>query len=68
MVRMKIDTWKVKLIMAKNGWTRVDVAAFGDFTNQTFGNILKEGTCTPKIAGKLAKGLGVEITDIVIQD
>ena len=68
MMHMKIDVWKVKLIMAQKGYSRQDVAAWADTTTQNIGNILRKGIATPKAAGKLAKGLGVPVTEIVVED
>lgn len=66
--RIKIDVWKVKLIMAQKGMSRLDVAAWGDMTTNTVGNILNRGYAKTKSVHKLAKGLGCQVTDIVLED
>ena len=65
---MKIDVWKVKLIMAQKGYSRLDVAAWGDMTTQTVGNVIRKGIATPKTVCKMATGLGVPVTEIVLED
>ena len=68
MIHMKIDVWKVKLIMAQKGYSRLDVAKMGGITTQTVGNAIRKGYCTTKTIPKLAKGLGVPVTEIVVED
>ena len=66
--RIKIDVWKVKLIMAQKGMSRLDVSAWGDMTTNTVGNILNRGYANAKSVHKLAKCLGCQVTDIVLED
>lgn len=61
---MQIDSIKIKLILAEQEMTKTDLAERAGISRQSIRNILARGTCEPKTAGKLAKGLGVPVTEI----
>lgn len=61
---MQIDSIKIKLILAEQEMTKTDLAERAGISQQSISNILTRGTCEPKTAGKLAKGLGVPVTEI----
>ena len=65
---MKINVHKIKLILAEMEMTRSDLAAKCGISRQNISTILTRGTCEPKTAGKLAKGLGVPLAEIVEED
>ena len=65
---MKINTHKIKLILAEMEMTRSDLAAKCGISRQNISTILTRGTCEPKTAGKLAKGLGIPLDEIVKED
>ena len=65
---MKINAHKIKLILAEMEMTRSDLAAKCGISRQNISTILTRGTCEPKTAGKLAKGLGVPLDEIVKED
>lgn len=65
---MKINAHKIKLILAEMEMTRSDLAAKCGISRQNISTILTRGTCAPKTAGRLAKGLGVPLTEIVEED
>lgn len=65
---MKINVHKIKLILAEMEMTRSDLAAKCGISRQNISTILTRGTCEPKTAGKLAKGLGVPLDEIVKED
>lgn len=65
---MKINAHKIKLILAEMDMTRTDLAAKCGISRQNISTILTRGTCAPKTAGRLAKGLGVPLTEIVEED
>ena len=58
---MNISTVRIDLIKAARGLTNVDLAADCGISRQSISAILRRGTCTPIIAGKLARGLGVSL-------
>ena len=65
---MKIDTFKIKMILAEAEMTRADLAAKCGISRQNISTILTRGTCALKSVGKIAKGLGIPVSDIVIED
>lgn len=65
---MRIDTIKVKLILAEQEMTRTELAERCGISRQNVSTILTRGTCEPKTAGKLAKGLGIPVAEIVKED
>lgn len=65
---MKINVHKIKLILAEREMTRANLAERCGISRQNVSNILTRGTCEPKTAGKLAKGLGVPVEEIAEED
>lgn len=65
---MKIDVNKIKLILAEREMTRSALAALCGISRQNISTILTRGTCEPKTAGKLARGLGIPVDEIVKED
>lgn len=62
---MKIDANKIKMFLAERGLTRAAYAELCGISRQNISTILTRGTCEPRTAGKLAKGLGVPVSEIV---
>lgn len=65
---MKINTNKVILILAERGLTKSEFAELSGISRQSISTILGRGTCNTATAAKLAKGLGVAVTEIVKED
>lgn len=65
---MKINAHKIKLLLAEMGMTRAELGERCGISRQSISTILTRGTCEPKTAGKLAKGLGVDIQEIIKED
>lgn len=65
---MKIDAHRIKLMLAEMGITRAELGVRCGISRQSISTILTRGTCEPKTAGKLAKGLGVDIQEIIKED
>ena len=65
---MRINTIKVKLILAEQEMTRTELAERCGISRQNISTILTRGTCAPKTAGKLAKGLGVPVVEIAKEE
>ena len=65
---MKIDSIKIKLILAEREMTRTELATLCGISRQNVSTVLTRGTCEPKTAGKIAKALGVDAREIVKED
>ena len=65
---MKIDKQKILLLLAQRGLTKAALAELAGIARQNISTILERGTCNPVTAGKLAKGLGVPVAEIVKED
>ena len=62
---MKINATKIKLILAERGMTRSELADACGISRQNLSTILTRGTCELKSAGKIAKGLGISVAEIL---
>lgn len=62
---MKISRAKIELLQAKAGMTAVQLAKSSGISRQNISTIKGRGTCSPPTAAKLARGLGVSITEIL---
>ncbi len=65
---MRINTIKIKLILAEREMTRTELAEQCGISRQNISTILTRGTCAPKTAGKIAKGLGIPVAEIVEEE
>ena len=65
---MKIDANKIKMFLAERGLTRAAYAELCGISRQNISTILTRGTCEPRTAGKLAKGLGVPVSEIIKEE
>ena len=65
---MKLNTAKIKMILAEQEMTRGELADICGICRQNVSVILNRGTCEPKTAGKIAKGLGVSVAEIVKEE
>jgi DNA-binding XRE family transcriptional regulator len=65
---MKIDKQKILLLLAQRGLTKAALAELAGIARQNISAILERGTCNTVTAGKLAKGLGVPVAEIVKED
>lgn len=62
---MKLDTHKITLVLAEQAMTKTALAERSGISRQSISTIMGRGTCSPPTAGKLAKGLGVSLTEII---
>ena len=62
--RVKLDIGKIELIMAEKGLTK---SAMSEKCGVSRQNISNKGTCEPRTAGRLATGLGVNVTEILAE-
>ncbi len=51
--------------MAEKGLTTVEVSKRTGISRQNFSTMKLRGTCTPVSAGKIAKGLEVDLSEII---
>ena len=65
---MRIDSMRIRIIMADKGVTQSFVARNSNLSRQSINKIIRRGTCEPKTAGKLAAGLGVPVTEILARE
>lgn len=65
---MKIDTSKVLLILAEREMNRTELAECSGLSRQNISTILTRGTCELKTVGKIAKGLGVSVAEIMKEE
>ena len=65
---MRVYKNKIELIMAEKGLSAIEVSKRSRISPQTFSTIKLRGTCTPATAGKLAHGLGVDVSEILKED
>ena len=65
---MKLNVRTIKILMAENGLTGVDVSKLSGISRQSISNILSRGTCSNKSAGMLASALNVGVETICKED
>ena len=65
---MKLNSHKVKLILAEIGMTQAKLAEKCGISRQNISNILSKGRCSPATAGKIAAGLCVPVSEIVKEE
>ena len=62
---MIVSAMKIEARLAELGLTKTALAERCGVSRQNISTIVRRGTCEPRTAGKLAKGLGVELADII---
>lgn len=65
---MKLDVQKIKLILAEREMNQSDLAKKCGVNRQQINNILSRGSCALKTMGKIAKALGVPVSEIVKEE
>lgn len=65
---MTISATKINLLKAEQRLTNVALAERSGISRQSISTILLRGTCAPITAGKLARGLGVSVADIIREE
>lgn len=65
---MRIDSIKIKLLMAEQGISQSELAERCGIARQNISNMLGRGTCSIKKVGQLAKALGVPVAEIVKEE
>lgn len=62
---MKISNKKIEIAMAKGCLTIAQAAEKAGISRQRFSTILNQRNVTPRTAGRVAKALGVDVTEII---
>lgn len=62
---MTINVQRIEAMLAERGLTKSVYAANCGISRQNVSTIIRRGTCESRTVGKLAKGLGVSISEIV---
>ena len=62
---MNISKRKIDLLMASRGISLVALSKISGISRQNLSTIKLRGTCRPETAAKLARGLGVEVIELV---
>ncbi len=63
--KLRIDKNKLEIAMARAELNRNTLAEKAEMPIPTICNVYARGTCKPATAGKIAKALGVDITEII---
>ena len=63
--KMRINDMKFKIALANSGLTITQAAERAGVSRQRYSVILNQKNVTPQAAGKIAKGLGVDVTEII---
>lgn len=62
---MKVKSHVIEAILADRGITKKSLAEEIGISAQSISTIIRRGTCEPKTAGRLAKGLNVSVFEIM---
>lgn len=65
---MNLDKRKIEVFLAEIGLNKSEYAKRCNISRQNISTILRRGSCEPITAGKLAKGLGVPVSEIMKSD
>ena len=68
MLFRSISATKINLLKAEQRLTNSALAERSGISRQSISTILLRGTCSPITAGKLARGLGVSVADIIREE
>lgn len=61
---MILKSCVIESILAERGMTKKALSEVCGISAQNVSTVIRRGTCEPRTAGRLAKGLGVDIADI----
>lgn len=65
---MKLNVWKIKLILAEKEMNQSDLAVKIGVNRQQVNKILSTETCSLKTLGRIAKALSVPVQEIVKEE
>ncbi len=62
---MKINDFKFQIALANSGLTITEAAGRAGISRQRYAMILNQKNVTPQSVGKIARSLGVDVTEII---
>ena len=62
---MKIDNAKFEIALARSGLTLGQAAERAGISRQRYVMILNQKNATPRAVGNIARGVGVDVTEII---
>lgn len=62
---MTINNTKFEIVLAESGLTMAELAERAGLSRQRIHTILNSKKATPQAVGKVARGLGVKVTEII---
>ncbi len=62
---MTLSREKVNIILARKGVTVSELCGTADFSRNRFYMVMNSKKVSPKTAGRVAKALGVDVTEII---
>lgn len=62
---MMINNTKFEIVLAESGLTMAELAKRAGLSRQRIHTILNSKKATPQAVGKVARGLGVKVTEII---
>lgn len=65
---MRIDRIKLVMLLAKKNVTSLQLAEHTGLSRTTISSIKNGKSCTPSTAFKIAKALGVDVTEIIAKE
>ena len=65
---MELNTTKIKLLLAEQEMNQADLAIKCGLTRQQISEVLCRKTCSLKTLGRIAKAIGIPVSDIVTED
>lgn len=68
MNQVNINARYIETMLAELGMTKRDLATGCGISAPNVSTIIRRGTCEPKTAGKLARGLGVSVAEIIREE
>lgn len=65
---MKVDAARLKIELARKCWNMKMLAEYSGTSTQTLRNIYAGLSVMPETAGKLARALGVDVTELLKEE
>ncbi|MBP3524326.1 MAG: helix-turn-helix transcriptional regulator [Clostridia bacterium] len=62
---MKINTFRINTLLAKQGLTQAELARRAGMTKQATCALIQRGTCEPRTAGKIASALNIDVEELI---
>lgn len=62
---MRLDKRKIQIFMARKSMKQKELAESAGVSRQTISYVMNGRSCRPEIAGRIARILGVDVTEIL---